>query len=150
MFHWEPEGRYRHGLCTAITPFWLSTDDISLCTFQYNVNTYSMPGRKTDNVNAFLSSKQKDVEDKTPKIKNPISIVNKMARYDIWRQNLASYEILTNKTYQRLAKQSVSWVPGKTMHVFMSFFRAPDDVLYMISWTNKDKCEYELYRCSCI
>ena len=32
MFHWEPEGRYRHRLCTAITPFWLSTDEISLCT----------------------------------------------------------------------------------------------------------------------
>ena len=42
MFHWEPEGRYWHRLCTAIapfwfsaehlwsavTPFWLSTDDI--------------------------------------------------------------------------------------------------------------------------
>ena len=44
MFHWEPEGRYRHALRTApfwfstkhrwivITPFWLSTDNMPTCT----------------------------------------------------------------------------------------------------------------------
>ena len=26
MFRWEPEGRYRHRLCTAIAPFWFSMD----------------------------------------------------------------------------------------------------------------------------
>ena len=26
MFHWEPEGRYHHWLCTAIAPFWFSTE----------------------------------------------------------------------------------------------------------------------------
>ena len=27
MFRWEPEGRYRHRLCTAIAPFWFSTPE---------------------------------------------------------------------------------------------------------------------------
>ena len=26
MFHWEPEGRYCHRLCTVIAPFWFSTE----------------------------------------------------------------------------------------------------------------------------
>ena len=26
MFRWEPEGRYRHRHCTAIAPFWFSTE----------------------------------------------------------------------------------------------------------------------------
>ena len=26
MFHWEPEGQYHHRLCTAIAPFWFSTE----------------------------------------------------------------------------------------------------------------------------
>ena len=38
--------------------------------------------------------------DKTPMIKDPISIVNKIAECDIWRQNLAGYEISTYKTYK--------------------------------------------------
>ena len=28
MFRWEPEGRYRHRLCTAIAPFWFSTEHL--------------------------------------------------------------------------------------------------------------------------
>ena len=28
MFHWEPEGGYRNRLCTAIAPFWFSTDHL--------------------------------------------------------------------------------------------------------------------------
>ena len=28
MFHWEPEGRYCHWLCTAIAPFWFSTEHL--------------------------------------------------------------------------------------------------------------------------
>ena len=28
MFRWEPEGRYCHRLCTAIAPFWFSTDEV--------------------------------------------------------------------------------------------------------------------------
>ena len=49
----------------------------------------------------FACSRQKGVNDKTPTIKkiiNPTSIINKLAGYDIWRQNLAWYEISTNKT----------------------------------------------------
>ena len=30
MFYWEPEGHYCHSICTAIAPFWLSTDDNTL------------------------------------------------------------------------------------------------------------------------
>ena len=41
---------------------------------------------------------------KLPGFKNPISIVNKIAGYDIWRQILAWYEIWTNKTNYELAK----------------------------------------------
>ena len=41
---WEPEGRYRHRLCTAITPFWFSSDEIwhyiHTCTTVY----YAMKG----------------------------------------------------------------------------------------------------------
>ena len=37
---------------------------------------------------------------KLPQFKNPISIVNKIAGYDFWRQNLTWYKILTNKTYK--------------------------------------------------
>ena len=28
MFRWEPEGRYHHRLCTAIAPFWFSTEHL--------------------------------------------------------------------------------------------------------------------------
>ena len=35
---WEPEGRYCCSKSMAITPFWLSTDDISLGARQNNVN----------------------------------------------------------------------------------------------------------------
>ena len=28
MFRWEPEGRYCHRLCTAIAPFWFSTEHL--------------------------------------------------------------------------------------------------------------------------
>ena len=28
MFHWEPEGRYRHTPCTAIAPFWFSMEHL--------------------------------------------------------------------------------------------------------------------------
>ena len=31
MFHWEPEGRYCHWLCTAIAPFWFSTEHLWVC-----------------------------------------------------------------------------------------------------------------------
>ena len=30
MFRWEPEGRYHHRLCTAIAPFWFSTEHVWL------------------------------------------------------------------------------------------------------------------------
>ena len=42
-------------------------------------------------------SQQEGMNDKTP-FKNPITISNKIAGHDIWRQNLAWYEILTNTT----------------------------------------------------
>ena len=29
MFCWEPEGCYHHGICTAIAPFWFSTEHLS-------------------------------------------------------------------------------------------------------------------------
>ena len=28
MFHWEPEGHYRHRLCTAIAPLWFSIEHL--------------------------------------------------------------------------------------------------------------------------
>ena len=56
--------------------------------------------RKTDNVHALLVPGRRAWMIKLPQFKNPISIVNKLAWYDIWRQNLAWYEILTNKTYK--------------------------------------------------
>ena len=28
LFHWEPEGRYCHWLCTAMAPFWFSTEHL--------------------------------------------------------------------------------------------------------------------------
>ena len=57
------------------------------------------PSRKTDNVNALLVPGRRARTIKLPQFKNLISIVNKIAGYDIWRQNLAQYEILTLTLY---------------------------------------------------
>ena len=51
------------------------------------------PGRKTDSVNTLLVPGRRAWTIKLPGFKNPISIVNKIAGYDIWRQILAWYEI---------------------------------------------------------
>ena len=58
--------------------------------------------RKTDNVHALLVPGRRAWMIKLPQFKNHISIVNKLAWYDIWRQNLTWYEILTNKTYKMI------------------------------------------------
>ena len=47
MFHWEPEGRYCHWLCTAIAPFWLSTDDMRSPYGLGHTFTQSCPVRAT-------------------------------------------------------------------------------------------------------
>ena len=53
-----------------------------------------VPGRKTDNVNALLVPSKRARTIKLPWLKNPSNIVNKIAGYDIWRQNLG---MKTNK-----------------------------------------------------
>ena len=50
-------------------------------------------------VNALLLPSRRTWMIKLPQFRNPVSIVNKIAGYDIWWQNLACFKILTNKTY---------------------------------------------------
>ena len=64
--------------------------DVNACAQQENwqcTNALLVPGRRTWMI-------------KLPPFKNPNSIVNKIAGYDIWRTKLAWYEISTNKTYK--------------------------------------------------
>ena len=82
-----------------------------------------VPSRKTDKVNTLLVPGRRTWKIKHSRFKNPISIVNKTAGCDIWRQNLAWYEI------QACAWQN-DWVPGKAMRVFMLFYRAHNDMWY--------------------
>ena len=104
------------------------------------------PSRKTDNVNALLVPGKRAWMIKLSWFKNPISIVNKIAGYDIWRQNLAWYEISTIKrTNDKLAtgwirckdfkcmRLAEQWVPGKTMHAFTSFCQAHNDKIMPIA-----------------
>ena len=35
MFHWEPEGRYRHRYCTTIVPFWFSVEHVWTATMSF-------------------------------------------------------------------------------------------------------------------
>ena len=94
-------------------------------------------GRKTDNVNPLLVPGRRAWMINVPELKNPISIVNKIAGYNIWRQNLAWYEILTNKTCKwsigdpdfKCTCLAERWVPGKMMCAFTSWFcRASDKI----------------------
>ena len=62
---------------------------------------------------------------KLPRFKNPLSIVSEIAGYDIWRQNLAFYEISTNKTYKWQIGDRLKYVSRLQMH-------APGRT--MISW----------------
>ena len=41
MFHWEPEGRYRHRHCTAIAPFWFSTEHLWIVIATFLLSTDS-------------------------------------------------------------------------------------------------------------
>ena len=57
-----------------------------------------------------------------PWLKNPFSIANKISGYNLWRQNLACYEISTNKIKQMMnwrwvevGVQTETQEPGKTM-----------------------------------
>ena len=61
---------------------------------------WARPAGQTNNVNAFLVPGNRMWTIKLLRFKNPISIVNKIAGYDISRQNLTWYDILTNKTYK--------------------------------------------------
>ena len=105
--------------------------------------------RKAGNVNALLVPGRSAWTIKHPWFKNPISIVNKMSDYDIWRQNLAWFEILTQQNIQMILKLVIGWskcpdfkhmhlaerwVPGKTMWAFTLFSLAPDTILWTDMW----------------
>ena len=57
MFRWKPEGRYRHRLCTAILPFWFSTEHLwtSLTPFWLSVDDIWCTKGKTHNAIMYLS-----------------------------------------------------------------------------------------------
>ena len=56
---WEPEGRYHHRLCTAIAPFWLSTDDVrngnrlKLPTIRQNIQILNLSYKNSDSFYHF-------------------------------------------------------------------------------------------------
>ena len=105
---------------TTATGDWFYRINHIYCCVPCRMTWMRAPGRKTDNVNFVPGKKMCMI--KLSWFKNPISIVNKIAGYDIWRQNLARYEISRNKTYKWLIGDSLNYVsrlqthvPGRTM-----------------------------------
>ena len=49
MFRWEPEGRYFHKLCTALAPFWFSTEHLWMMIMPFWLSTDDIHPSKKSN-----------------------------------------------------------------------------------------------------
>ena len=118
MFRWEPEGRYRHRIFTAVAPFWFSTAHLWMLIAPFwlvFIFTWSVESQGA--LSLF-----KDVPLRTRRAVSPYNFYSSSALLVLNGTSLNSDSGLLARVYIHI----VSWEPGGRYHYSKMFHWEPE------------------------